>query len=87
MWLIVGVVALLLAGCSAVQEAVGVSNPELATDVTVRDAQGADVKCVWSSKLRVVSCPALSKQGKESATEGVAPSEVSTPPGPPPGGE
>lgn len=85
MWLIVVVVAALLEGCSAVQEAAGVSSPELDMDVTVRDAQGAVVKCVWSSKLRVVSCPALSKPDNGPAIEGAAPSKDNPPVAP--GGE
>lgn len=77
--IIVVVVAGVLAGCSALEGGAGVGSPNLDVDVTVRDAQGADVKCVWSSKLRVVSCPALSLPDKASGTDGGAVSNPLSP--------
>ena len=84
-WLITGVV-FAVGGCSALQEVADLSGLEPAAVVTVVDQRGEAAKCVWSSKLRVVSCPELLLQGRVSGTGAAAPSEI-PPSAPAPGGD
>lgn len=64
-WLIC-VAALALAGCSGVQEALGVSGPQVGADVTVVDLHGVEKNCAWSSRRPGVYCPASFEADKGS---------------------
>ena len=78
-WLIIG--ALLVGGCSVLQEVADLSGLEPAAVVDVEDQRGEVAKCVWSSKRRVVSCPGLLLPAKVSDTGAVVPSEPPAPSG------
>lgn len=80
LWLIVGGMVV-LGGCSAALEGVGLSGPDLVAEVTVVVQHGEAVKCAWSYRRQEVSCPALSLADKGSGTDVDA---VSNSKGPPP---
>ena len=74
-WLII-VAVLGLAGCSGVQEAVGLSGPQVGADVTVVDQHGVVKSCAWSSKRPGVYCPVSFEADKGSGTVVPAASDV-----------